>query len=91
MNSIFSGVTIATAPDAHSFADLATKHTWLQTLKQRASNARIESFDDLHLALFYVHTVTAAYLAPPDCIIADGHICKLLDDQAELCWTEVAE
>ena len=74
----------------HSFADLATEHPWLADVELWARNAKLETVDDLHNAFFHVHTATARQPFP-DSIIADSHLCKLLDDRAELSCAEVTE
>ena len=70
----------------HAFGDLAAQYPWLGKVEDRARNARIETLEQLHESLTSVHLVCAAHLRFPDSIVADCHLCKVLDDQAEMYW-----
>lgn len=74
----------------HGFSDLVPIHPWLAGLDERARHAEIETVADLHLAFSYVHYVTCEYLRKvSQQLIADAHLCRLLDDRAEFTVTEV--
>ena len=72
----------------HTFGDLATQYPWLTKVEARSRNARIETFEQLHASLWWVHLVCWEHLPHPNCITADLHLGKLLDDAAELCWRQ---
>ena len=85
MDSVF------TAPDARGgFTHLALEHPWLVGLESRARSSRIESVEDLHLALTWVHVTCLAHLPHEVAIVADLHLGRILDYQAELHWRVTA-
>ena len=74
----------------HAFSRLATAYPWLVKVEDRARNAQIETFEQLHASLTWVHVVCWEHLSHPDSIVADLHLGRILDDAAELCWRQTA-
>ena len=86
-NHISDNVTTGQTHDPHhAFSRLVVDFPWLLKVEARARNAQIETFQQLHASLTWVHFVCWERLPHHHAVVADLFLGRLLDDAADFWW-----